>query len=68
MSMAFKCDRCKGYFDADKVTYKKSKTIAGLYKYNSDGNWRDLDICPKCYSSLVKWMEKGGAKSDKEVH
>ncbi len=65
MSMAFKCDRCKRYFDADKVTYKKSKTIAGLYKYNSDGNWRDLDICPKCYSSLVKWLERGD-KSDKE--
>lgn len=73
MSMAFKCDRCNTFFEGrQKIAvqeYIKNDPvrIAGLYAYNSDGNRRDLDICPECYRSLEEWM-KGGAKSDKEDH
>ena len=74
MSMAYRCDRCKRYFEeTQKIAVQgyiknNSARIAGLYKYNSDGNQRDIDICPECYRSLEEWMEKGGAKSDKEEH
>ena len=70
MSMAYRCDRCKRYFEeTQKIAVQayiknNSARIAGLYKYNSDGNQRDIDICPSCYSSLVKWMERGGVKND----
>ena len=73
MSMAYKCDRCNRYFEeTQKIAVQayiknNSARIAGLYKYNSDGNQRDIDICPECYRSLEEWME-GGAKSDKEDH
>lgn len=73
MSMAFKCDRCNMFFEeTQKIAVQayiknNSARIAGLYKYNSDGNQRDIDICPECYRSLEEWM-KGGAKSDKEDH
>ena len=69
MSMAFKCDRCNTFFEeTQKIAVQgyiknNSARIAGLYKYNSDGNQRDIDICPECYRSLEEWME-GGAKSD----
>lgn len=69
MSMAYKCDRCKRYFEeTQKIAVQEyikndPARIAGLYAYNSDGNRRDLDICPNCYMSLEEWM-KGGAKSD----
>lgn len=72
MSMAYRCDRCKRYFEeTQKIAVQgyiknNSARIAGLYKYNSDGNQRDIDICPECYRSLEEWMEKGGVKSDKE--
>lgn len=72
MSMAYRCDRCKRYFeDSQKIAVQgyiknNSARIAGLYMYNADGNRRDIDICPECYRSLEEWMEKGGAKSDKE--
>lgn len=71
MSMAFKCDRCNTFFEeTQKIAVEgyiknNSSRIAGLYAYNSDGNRRDIDICPNCYMSLEEWM-KGGAKSDKE--
>jgi uncharacterized protein with PIN domain len=71
--MAYRCDRCNRYFEeTQKIAVQayiknNSARIAGLYKYNSDGNQRDIDICPECYRSLEEWME-GGAKSDKEEH
>ena len=61
--MAFRCDRCKRYFEETEISIKRSRIVAGLYKYNSDGNRRDIDICPNCYMSLEEWME-GGVKSD----
>ena len=61
--MAYRCDRCKRYFSEDEIPIKRSRIVAGVYKYNADTNKRDLDICPRCYESLVEWME-GGAKSD----
>lgn len=73
MSMAFRCDRCKRYFEETQKSAlqgfikSNSKRVAGLYKYNSDGNRKDVDICPNCYMSLEEWM-KGGVKSDKEDH
>lgn len=75
MSMAFKCDRCKRYFEeTQKIAVQgyiknNSARIAGLYMYNADGNRRDIDICPNCYMSLEEWMfKKGGERSDKEDH
>ena len=73
MSMAFKCDRCNTFFEETQKSAlqgfikNNSARIAGLYAYNSDGNRRDIDICPNCYRSLEEWI-KGGAKNDKEEH
>lgn len=64
---AYRCDRCNRYFTETEVPIKRARIVAGVYKYNSDGNMRNLDICPNCYMSLEEWM-KGGAKSDKEDH
>ena len=64
---AFRCDRCGAYFSVNDAFWKAGNgptTVSGLYRYDSVGNRRNIDICPDCYKSLVDWMKEGSMNEE----
>ena len=58
---AYKCDRCKGYFDSKNDENDESREYT-LYKWN-DVRDADLpmDLCPDCYKKLVEFAKNADA-------
>jgi len=58
MSRAFKCDKCRQYFDQDR--YTSTRIYESLFRIVVE--FRDypgnnvVDLCPCCQASLIKEM------------
>lgn len=54
MAKALKCDRCGKFFERKDMEEKYYVTTT-LYFRDPDSC---IDLCPKCYGKLEKWMEE----------
>ena len=50
---AWKCDRCGKLFEPDE-----DSTKFRVEEYESDWNYKEVDLCPSCLDELEKFMNK----------
>lgn len=57
MATAFKCDRCHATYADNNHIYKK-----GIFLMVEDDPQNYVeDLCPECYTQLIKWLENKNA-------
>lgn len=52
MSKAYKCERCGTFCEGVSKTRVALTGSAGIFDINSD-----IDLCPKCFDELKKWLK-----------